>query len=93
MIKFSIITVCLNAGQDLIDTVENTLNQSYDNFEIIVKDGFSKDCSIEKLPYNDKIKLIQKKDTGSCPKISSGLSTRNTPESRTNCQKLAPRET
>ena len=37
MIKFSIITVCLNAGQDLIDTVENTLNQSYDNFEIIVK--------------------------------------------------------
>lgn len=64
MIKFSIITVCLNAGQDLIDTVENTLNQSYDNFEIIVKDGFSKDGSIEKLPHNDKIKLFQKKDSG-----------------------------
>ena len=58
MIKFSIITVCLNAGQDLIDTVENTLNQSYDNFEIIVKDGFSKDGSIEKLPYNDNPALF-----------------------------------
>ena len=73
MIKFSIITVCLNAGQDLIDTVENTLNQSYDNFEIIVKDGFSKDGSIEKLPYNDKIKLIQKKDTGIYDAMNQGI--------------------
>ena len=73
MIKFSIITVCLNAGQDLIDTVENTLNQSYDNFEIIVKDGFSKDGSIEKLPYNDKIKLIKKKDTGIYDAMNQGI--------------------
>lgn len=64
MIKFSVITVCLNAGQDLIDTVENTLNQNYDNFEILVKDGFSKDGSIEKLPQDERIKLIQKKDNG-----------------------------
>lgn len=62
MIKFSIITVCLNAGQDLIDTVENTLNQNYDKFEIIVKDGFSKDGSIEKMPQDKRIKLVQKKD-------------------------------
>lgn len=37
MIKFSIITVCLNAGNDLLETVESTLKQSYDEFEIIVK--------------------------------------------------------
>ena len=42
MIRFSIITVCLNAGEDLISTVTDTLCQTYENFEIIVKDGFSK---------------------------------------------------
>lgn len=40
MIRFSIITVCLNAGEDLISTVTDTLCQTYENFEIIVKDGF-----------------------------------------------------
>ena len=64
MIKFSIVTVCLNAGQDLIDTVNSTLGQSYDCFEILVKDGFSTDGSTEKLPEDERIRLIQKKDTG-----------------------------
>ena len=41
MIRFSIITVCLNAGQGLLDTVARTLGQTYENFEIIVKDGGS----------------------------------------------------
>ena len=62
MIKFSIITVCLNAGNDLLETVESTLKQSYDEFEIIVKDGFSKDCSIEKLPQNKKVCVYKEKD-------------------------------
>ena len=64
MIKFSIVTVCLNAGQDLIDTVNSTLGQSYDCFEILVKDGFSTDGSTEQLPEDKRIRLIQKKDTG-----------------------------
>ena len=62
MIKFSIITVCLNAGNDLLETVESTLKQSYDEFEIIVKDGFSKDGSIEKLPQNKKVCVYQERD-------------------------------
>ena len=36
MIRFSIITVCLNAGEDLIATATDTLRQTYENFEIIV---------------------------------------------------------
>lgn len=64
MIKFSIITVCLNAGNDLLETVESTLKQSYSEFEIIVKDGFSKDESICKLPQDKRIHLVQKRDTG-----------------------------
>lgn len=64
MIRFSIITVCLNAGEDLIATVTDTLRQTYENFEIIVKDGFSTDGSVEKLPADDRIRLVRKKDTG-----------------------------
>ena len=60
--KFSIITVCLNAGKDLEETVSNILLQTYPNFEIVVKDGFSKDDSIEKLPQNSKVCVYQEND-------------------------------
>ena len=64
MIRFSVITVCLNAGQDLLDTVNNTLNQTYDQFEIIVKDGGSRDGSTEALPQDSRIRLVCRQDTG-----------------------------
>ncbi len=46
---YSIIVVCLNAGQRLQDTVESILGQRYENFEVVVKDGGSSDGSIEML--------------------------------------------
>lgn len=64
MLKFTVITVCLNAGQGLLDTISRTLAQKYDDFEILVKDGFSKDGSVEKLPEDPRIRLVQRKDTG-----------------------------
>ena len=73
MIKFSIITVCLNAGNDLLETVESTLKQSYSEFEIIVKDGFSKDESICKLPQDKRIHLVQKRDTGIYDAMNQGI--------------------
>ena len=76
MIKFSIITVCLNAGNDLLETVESTLKQSYSEFEIIVKDGFSKDESICKLPQDKRIHLVQKKDTGIYDAMNQGIEVR-----------------
>lgn len=73
MIKFSIITVCLNAGNDLLEAVESTLKQSYDEFEIIVKDGFSKDGSINKLPQDNRIRIVQKKDSGIYDAMNQGI--------------------
>lgn len=49
MHKISIIVVCLNPGQKLIDTMESILNQSFQDYQVVVKDGFSKDGSIENL--------------------------------------------
>lgn len=64
---YSIIVVCLNSGQRLYDTVESILNQSYKDYEIVIKDGGSTDGSIEHLrkKYNDSRICIEiSKDNG-----------------------------
>ena len=47
--RFSIITVSLNSGDDLKKTIESIISQSFRDFEVIVKDGMSTDGSIEKI--------------------------------------------
>ncbi len=61
---FTIITVCLNAGEDLIDTLNSILIQDFKNFNVIVKDGLSVDNSIDRIPNSDNILLISEKDNG-----------------------------
>ena len=73
MIQFSIITVCLNAGQGLLDTVARTLSQTYENFEIIVKDGGSEDGSLEKLPKDARIRVVTRQDTGIYDAMNQGI--------------------
>ena len=73
MIKFSIITVCLNAGKDVLDTVQNILQQNYDNYELIVKDGFSQDGSLDNLPNDSHIRLIRKKDKSVYDAMNQGI--------------------
>ncbi len=61
---FSIITVTLNPGTQLTDTVISVLNQSFQDFEIIIKDGGSSDNSINSLPSDVRIKTITNPDDG-----------------------------
>ena len=59
---FSIIVVSLNAG-DLIDlTIKSALCQTYSDYEIIVKDGVSKDDTLKYVPSDDRIKLYSEPD-------------------------------
>jgi glycosyltransferase involved in cell wall biosynthesis len=60
----TVITVCYNAGYDLDKTVASVLGQNYDNYEYIIKDGGSTDHSIERIPDDKRIKVIQKDDHG-----------------------------
>lgn len=62
--RFSVITVCLNAGESLLNTVEATLEQTFDSFEVLVKDGFSADGSVDRLPQDPRLRVIRQKDTG-----------------------------
>ncbi|MBR1471555.1 MAG: glycosyltransferase, partial [Lachnospiraceae bacterium] len=60
--RFSVIVVSLNAGEELKKTVESVLAQKYADFEIVVKDGGSTDGSTDLLPADARIRLIVKKD-------------------------------
>ena len=64
--KFSVITVCLNAGDLLWKTAETVLNQTYTDWELLIKDGGSEDGSVDRLreklaefypSLQDKVKL------------------------------------
>ena len=61
--KFSIITVCLNAGKDLQETVGSVLSQTETDYELLIKDGGSTDGSLEELPEDWHIRLVSGKDT------------------------------
>ncbi len=48
-LMFSILVVSLNPGEKLLQTVQSILEQSYEDYEVVVKDGGSKDDSLQKL--------------------------------------------
>lgn len=62
--KFSILVVCLNAGEKLLQTINSILAQSFTDYEIVVKDGGSADGSVEALPGSEKIRIFREKDQG-----------------------------
>ena len=70
---FSVITVCLNAGEKLKESVESLLCQTMTDYELIVKDGGSTDGSVElleedlgesALPDGVSVRVIHKTDSG-----------------------------
>ena len=66
-IKYSIVLVCLNAGERLKETVESIVGQTYQNYEVIIKDGGSTDGSlayIKEQVKKGKIHIYEQKDHG-----------------------------
>ena len=69
--KFSIITVCLNPGDKLKMTLESVLQQTCTDWEVILKDGGSRDGSVENWQQKavnisgaERVKVFVEKDTG-----------------------------
>ncbi len=61
---FSIIVVSYNASTLIRKTVNSILMQTFDDYEIVIKDACSSDDTIEQIPISDKIRLFQSKDSG-----------------------------
>lgn len=66
--RFTIITVCYNAGKDIEVTIKSVLSQTYDDFEYIIKDGGSLDDTMDivhNLTDNDnRVMIVRGKDKG-----------------------------
>ena len=64
--KFSIITVSLNSGDTLRETIDNVLKQTCKDFEIIIKDGGSTDDSLSKVKdlNSSFVKIFEEPDGG-----------------------------
>ena len=62
--KFSIIVVCLNPGSKLNQTLDSILAQTCTDYEIVVKDGGSRDGSVEGMRQDERIHLYVEKDAG-----------------------------
>lgn len=62
--RFTIVTVSLNAGPALRETVVSVLSQENADFEYLIQDGGSSDGSLDHLPQDPRIRLVVEKDAG-----------------------------
>lgn len=75
-ITFSIVTVCYNAVEKLRKTVLNSLEQTYESYEIIIVDGNSKDGTdklLREWKQNEKIFIISEPDRGLYDAMNKGI--------------------
>ena len=72
----SIITVCLNNGENLENTIKSVINQTYSNIEYIIIDGGSTDNTIDIIKkYESKIEhWLSEKDKGIYDAMNKGVS-------------------
>ena len=62
---FSIIVVCLNPGEKLLQTLQSIQKQEFRDYEIVLKDGGSTDGSLQKLyPGQSGLLVVTKPDRG-----------------------------
>ena len=62
--KISVLTFCLNSGNFLRETIGSVLQQTYGNYEFIIKDGGSTDETIEILKEYPQIRWVSEKEDG-----------------------------
>ena len=78
MLKISIITATYNSGKTIKDTLSSVLNQSYKNYELIIKDGGSNDNTVEicreyENLFEGRLKVISEPDKGIYDAMNRGI--------------------
>ena len=76
--KISIITATFNSGKTVRDTFVSVLNQTYNDYELIVVDGGSKDDTVDilrhyELIFNGRMKWISEPDRGIYDAMNKGI--------------------
>lgn len=78
MVKISIITATFNSGKTVRDTLESVLRQDYCDYELIVKDGGSKDDTLaiceEYMPrFEGRMRIVSCPDKGIYDAMNQGI--------------------
>lgn len=76
--KISIITATWNSGKTVRDTLESVLAQSYQDYELIIKDGGSKDdtlaiCCEYEPRFGGRMRIISERDKGIYDAMNQGI--------------------
>lgn len=76
--RISIITATFNSGRTIRDTIESVLRQTYTDFEYIIKDGGSKDDTLEIVKeyapqFGNRLKIVSESDKGIYDAMNTGL--------------------
>ena len=76
--KLSIVTATFNSAATVRDTVESVLMQSFQDFEYIIKDGGSRDntldiCREYESRFNGRMKIISTRDKGIYDAMNQGF--------------------
>ena len=74
----SIVTATFNSGMTVRDTIESVLRQTYNNIEYIIKDGGSKDNTLEicreyEPKFGGRMKIISAPDKGIYDAMNKGI--------------------
>lgn len=78
--KISIVTATFNSGKTVRDTIESVLRQTYSDIEYIIKDGGSKDdtldiCREYEPQFGGKMRIISSPDSGIYDAMNQGFQT------------------
>lgn len=76
--KISIITVTYNSAKTLADTLNSVLSQTYTNYEVIIVDGCSKDCTMDIVRnyegvFAGRLSYISEPDQGIYDAMNKGI--------------------
>ena len=76
--KISIITATYNSGKTVKDTLDSVLKQNYTDYELIIKDGGSKDntldiCRAYEPKFKGKMRIISTPDKGIYDAMNQGI--------------------
>lgn len=77
--KISIVTATYNSAKTVADTLKSVSMQDYQDWELIIEDGLSKDdtlaiCERYRSVMGDRLKIYSEKDTGLYNAMNKGLS-------------------
>ena len=68
---FSILVVSLNPGGKLVETIRSVTEQTYKDYEVVVKDGGSRDGSLDMLKEflraesaGERVRILEQADSG-----------------------------